>query len=84
MAAEKVAIAPRLLLGRDGTGNDAFEQCARLGRERFGHRVRRLTDGDHEAAAVGVEIEQIFTHAEHAAAFEIDVAVEGSADAGIG
>src|SRR5258708_31611004 len=86
VSAEKISETAHLLLGSNGTRDDAVEQLSRFRRECFDHGVRRLADGNYEAAAVAVDIEKVFAnsqraHAQHAATFEIDVAVERASDA---
>jgi len=43
--------------------------------------VSGLADGNHQHAAVGIQIKEIFSHAENSA-LALDVALEGAVDAG--
>ena len=59
--------------------DDAFEAAAHLGFESGGHGMRRLSDGDHEDAIVGIKMVQIFADAQHTP-LAVHVAREGVFD----
>ncbi len=65
MAAAKIAEASHLRNRIERAGHDACEAAARLHFERIDHGMRRLANGDHQHAIVGIEVVQILANAEH-------------------
>jgi hypothetical protein len=81
MPAEKIAETAGLRNRLDGTGHDAFETIAGLHLQRVDHRVRGLPDGNHQHAAVRVEIMKVFTNPQHSA-ITVNVPLKGPINTG--
>ena len=81
MASAIVAKAPNLRNWIDRTGHDALEAIARLHFERIDHGMRGFADGDHEHAAIRIQVMQVFANAEHSA-IAIHMALKCPVDAG--
>src|ERR1700720_2691189 len=81
MSTMKITKAAHVKLGRNGTGDDAFEAFACLLVQCGEHGMGRLAERNHEATAVGIQIVEVVANPEDAA-FAVRVPRKSTADAG--
>ena len=83
MAAVEVTKAGQLGTWSYGCRNNSFEALSGLHFQGVDHPGCGFAEGNHEHAAVGIKLVEVFADAQHAA-FAINMALEGTVDAGFG
>jgi hypothetical protein len=79
MSSTKVAEAVHLRGREHGSRYDPLGQRSNLGGQSFNHRVSGFPEGNYQDTRKGVQVVEIFTHAQNAA-FALHVAVKAFRD----